>query len=130
VLSYILAAVIAQIVVSLAASFVLPFEPRLWVADTLALLIAAPMPALIVRRCHDQDRTGKWAWLAAIAFAIWCLRSAVSLIWGYQTRIELDSYTWPLDLLATLCSVATLALLFLPGTKGPNRFGPDPRVRN
>ncbi len=130
VLSYILAAVIIQIAVSLMGAIVLEYEQRQLAGNAIALLIAAPVPALIARRCHDQNRTGRWAWLAAFAFAIWAMRSGVSLIWGYETRIAFDSYSWPLDLLATLASLGTLVLLFMPGTSDANDFGSDPRVRN
>lgn len=130
VLSYILAAVILKIAVSLAGMFVLDYEQRQLAGDALALIIAVPVPALIARRCHDQNRTGAWAWLAAFAFAIWATRSAVSMIWGYETRIAFDSFSWPLDLLATLASIVTLILLFLPGSSDANDFGSDPRVRS
>jgi uncharacterized membrane protein YhaH (DUF805 family) len=130
VLSYTLAAVIIKIAVSLGSTLMLEYEPQLWISNALALLIAVPIPALMARRCHDQNRTGHWVWLAVFSFAVWLLGSVVSLVWGYETRIEVDSITWPFDMLAALCSLVALVVLFLPGTKGLNDFGPDPRTRN
>ena len=47
--------------------------------------------------------------------------------WGMQAKIELDRMTWILDWVVILANLALVLLLALPGTTGPNRFGPDPR---
>lgn len=57
------------------------------------LAIIVPYIAVIVRRLHDQDRTG---WLALL-------------------------------LLVPIVSLVLLVFMFLEGTKGPNRFGEDPK---
>jgi len=65
----------------------------------LAVLI--PGIAVAVRRLHDRDMSGWWylgfILLGMIPFVGW------------------------------IASIAFLVILFLPGTVGPNRFGPDPK---
>jgi uncharacterized membrane protein YhaH (DUF805 family) len=57
--------------------------------------------AVSVRRLHDRDLSGWW-YLAVI-------------VTGVFPR------------LAALSSLAFLIVTLLPGTPGPNRFGPDPK---
>jgi uncharacterized membrane protein YhaH (DUF805 family) len=52
-----------------------------------------PYLAVIVRRLHDQDKSG---WLALL-------------------------------MLVPLANLVIVVFMFLEGTKGPNRFGPDPK---
>ncbi|WP_296675845.1 DUF805 domain-containing protein [Novosphingobium sp.] len=65
--------------------------------------LAAFIPgiAVTVRRLHDRDMSGWWY----LGFVI-------------------GSF---IPLLNILISIGFLVLMFLEGTKGPNRFGPDPK---
>ncbi|MEL7189336.1 MAG: DUF805 domain-containing protein [Pseudomonadota bacterium] len=65
--------------------------------------LAAFIPglAVAVRRLHDRDMSGWWI-LGVVV---------VSFI----------------PLIGLLGSIAFIVLMFLPGTDGPNRFGPDPK---
>ncbi len=65
----------------------------------LAMLV--PSIALNVRRLHDRDMSGWWYLGVFIG----------SLI----------------PLIGVVVGLAYLVLMFLPGTPGPNRFGPDPK---
>jgi uncharacterized membrane protein YhaH (DUF805 family) len=65
----------------------------------VAVLI--PSIAVAVRRLHDRDMSGWWYLGLVVA----------SLI----------------PVVGFLASIALLVLLALPGTPGPNRFGPDPK---
>jgi uncharacterized membrane protein YhaH (DUF805 family) len=65
----------------------------------LAVLI--PSIAVTVRRLHDRDMSGWW-YLGAIIGGM-------------------------IPLVGFLVSIAFLVLMALPGTPGPNRFGPDPK---
>ena len=75
-----------------------------WVGVVLAciwaLVIFIPGIAVTVRRLHDRDMSGWWylgfILLGAIPFVGW------------------------------IASIVFLVILCLPGTSGPNRFGPDP----
>jgi uncharacterized membrane protein YhaH (DUF805 family) len=65
----------------------------------LAVLI--PSIAVTVRRLHDRDMSGWW-YLGAIVGGM-------------------------IPYIGFLVSIAFLVLMALPGTPGPNRFGPDPK---
>jgi uncharacterized membrane protein YhaH (DUF805 family) len=65
----------------------------------LAILI--PSIAVTIRRLHDRDMSGWWYLGAIIGGAI--------------------------PFVGPLVSLAFLVLMLLPGTSGPNRFGPDPK---
>lgn len=99
-----------------------------WPVLGLNLVSALPFPALLVRRLHDQNRTGWWAGLALFGYGLWLTRALVAGAQGIDARIALDRLIWPLDWLAIAANLAIVTMLVLPGTRGPNRFGPDPRV--
>ena len=65
----------------------------------LAVLI--PSIAVTIRRLHDRDMSGWW-YLGAIIGGM-------------------------IPFVGFLISIAFLVLMALPGTPGPNRFGPDPK---
>jgi uncharacterized membrane protein YhaH (DUF805 family) len=77
-----------------------------------------PSIAVGVRRLHDIDRSGWWLmlgwgpWLAGMVLAP-----------AAQSDRLADIFT----LASAIGFVVLLALAMLPGTRGPNRFGPDPR---
>lgn len=125
--SYVLAAMLVTLAVSFVASLTAPFEVRALIAKGLGLLFAIPAPALLARRFHDLGRPGAWAWLAVFSFAVWALRSAVSFAAGVDGRIGFDRLTWPLDWLVVFANLVVVILAILPGSPGPNRYGPDPR---
>lgn len=81
----------------------------------LALLI--PSLAVTVRRLHDTDRTGWWI-LAPYGPLILAIGSA-----GLQST----TLALLLNLLSLAGSIALLVFTLLDGTKGPNRFGEDPK---
>ena len=78
----------------------------------LAILI--PALAVGVRRLHDIDRTGWWI-VAPTALSV------LSVILG-GTGLALI-----LSLLSVVASITLLVFACLEGTRGPNRFGPDPK---
>lgn len=65
----------------------------------LAVLI--PSIAVTVRRFHDRDMSGWW-------YLGFIVASFVPVV-------------------GSLAGIALLVLMLLPGTPGPNRFGPDPK---
>lgn len=125
--SYILSAVLITLAVSFASALFAPYEVRALVSDGLTVLLAIPVPALLVRRLHDQGRTGKLVWLAVFSFTVWLVRMIVSYTTAMDIRIGLDRMIWPIDWLVILANLGAVILAILPGTAGPNRFGPDPR---
>ena len=74
-----------------------------------------PLPALAVRRLHDQDKSGWWALLLVLPTAISWLGGKQAL--GASTLIVLEAIY-----------LAGLVLLFWTPTDGTNRYGPDPRL--
>jgi uncharacterized membrane protein YhaH (DUF805 family) len=65
------------------------------------LAIIVPSIAVVVRRLHDRDLSGWW-YLGAIVAGM-------------------------IPFVGFLASIALFVLMVLPGTPGPNRFGPDPK---
>ncbi len=65
------------------------------------LAVIIPGIALYVRRLHDINQTG-WIYLAIV------VASAIPLI-------------------GLLASIASIVIACLPGTVGPNKYGPDPK---
>ncbi len=65
------------------------------------LAVIIPSIAVVVRRFHDRDMSGWWY----LGFIVASMIPFVGFI----------------------ASIALLVLMFLPGTPGPNRFGPDPK---
>lgn len=81
----------------------------------IALLL--PTLGIIVRRLHDLNRS--W-WLILVPIV-------PSLL-----TLALFSLFWPLGVVFALIAVACFAYLIylyvLPGTPGPNQYGPDPKA--
>ena len=65
------------------------------------LAVIIPSIAVGVRRLHDRDMSGWW-YLGLIVASM-------------------------IPFIGFIASIAFLVLMFLPGTPGPNRFGPDPK---
>lgn len=65
------------------------------------LAILLPSIAVVVRRLHDRDMSGWW-YLGLIVASF-------------------------IPLVGFVAGIAFLVLMLLPGTPGPNRFGPDPK---
>lgn len=65
------------------------------------LATIVPSIAVTVRRLHDRDMSGWW-YLGFIVLSL-------------------------IPFIGILASLGFLVLMFLEGTRGPNRFGPDPK---
>ena len=65
------------------------------------LIIIIPSIAVSVRRLHDRDMSGWW-YLGFIILGL-------------------------IPLIGLLASIAFIVIMVLPGTPGPNRFGPSPK---
>jgi uncharacterized membrane protein YhaH (DUF805 family) len=83
----------------------------------VALALLVPSLGITVRRLHDVDRSG---WLILVPIV-------PSLLTG-----ALFSLFWPLGVVFAFITVACFAYLIylyvLPGTPGPNQYGPDPKA--
>lgn len=86
----------------------------LLLAGINAILVGALLVVWVsvtVQRLHDFNAAGRWALLIFLAPAMVPILASIS-VW--------------LVLLAALAYLLLLIALFMPGTEGTNRFGPEP----
>jgi uncharacterized membrane protein YhaH (DUF805 family) len=98
--------------------------PMAVVNFVIVLLIAAA----VARRLHDRDRTGLWG-LMPLPFMIVGLlnrEAAVALATGQRPPDRLEALMFMTTPLYWLAFIALIVLLIGEGTKGSNRFGPEP----
>jgi uncharacterized membrane protein YhaH (DUF805 family) len=92
-------------------------EPAMIGCAVILVAVSIIGLSLTVRRLHDLDLAGWWV------LAIWIAPAAV--------EAALYQLAGKPQLASTLSGALTLAiglwLWFMPGTRGANRFGPDPR---
>jgi len=81
-----------------------------------ALLI--PSLAVGVRRLHDIDRSGWWLMLG---YGPWIAGEVLAPAVQSETLVDI------LTLGSMIGFIVLLVFAVLPGTRGPNRFGPDPK---
>jgi uncharacterized membrane protein YhaH (DUF805 family) len=93
-----------------------PIQPLL----LLALVI--PGLAVSVRRLHDINRTGWWLIMPFAPILFW-----IAALLGRFNALGLFRVVMVAMLVAPL---ALLAMMCVPGTKGANRYGPDPKDRD
>lgn len=81
----------------------------------VSLLLVSPNIGVTVRRLHDRNLRGWWLLAPLTPLLFWVLSGG---------------YSAPPDMLLSVLSLAValcyLVILCLPGTPGPNRFGPAP----
>jgi len=126
-LNYALCVVLFHLVVGAVLMLAVSYPVQAAIQDLLQAAYFIPLPALLARRLHDQDRSAILLALAIPGVGLWLVRKALVVTQAVTARTMLDSYVWPIDLVAGLASLALIIALILPGTAGPNRFGPDPR---
>jgi len=88
------------------------------VSNVTLLLYLWPVSVGCVKRLHDLGLSG-WLWPAYLVIAIGC--------WGYYLAAPGSGPGIALVILASLFGFAmSLYIYFIPGTSGPNQYGPDP----
>lgn len=93
-----------------------------------SLYILIPSIALVVRRLHDINRSGWW-YLVFIAASIFFVVEYVMFMLDGMSDKYLPAFIIACVLLA-LCAIAMFVALVLPGTKGENEYGPDPKAQS
>lgn len=95
------------------------------------LVVLVPGIAVAVRRLHDINRSGWWI-LAPVGVALIVIGAAVA--WIFQASTSGGGSTAGMFGSIGLLLLVYFAVLIgwiitmcLPGTKGPNRYGPDPK---
>jgi uncharacterized membrane protein YhaH (DUF805 family) len=90
------------------------------------LLMFIPMLAVQIRRLHDSDRTGWWAILPTLLYLGGLGLLAVGFL-DPQTGLMTATVSALLLMVAAVSGLIVLIFLFMEGTRGDNRFGPDPK---
>lgn len=92
-----------------------------------SIYIFTPSIALVVRRLHDINRSGWWYFLF-IALAIFVIAGSVSHVYFGMSDKYLPVIVIAFILLV-LSAIAMFVALILPGTKGENEYGSDPKAQ-
>ena len=117
---YVLLLVIVALVIGLVeaalglSETVGPYGP---LSGILALVTFVPSIAVGVRRLHDTNRSGWWL---LIGFAPYLLSMALV----FSGNLVIGGVV---SLVALIGMIALLIFLVLDGTKGPNKYGEDPK---
>ena len=82
----------------------------------IGLVLLVPGIAVGVRRLHDTNRSGWWLLIPGIPY----LLTAVLFASGNLVLAGI------LSIVALIGAIILLVLFVLEGTKGPNKYGPDP----
>jgi uncharacterized membrane protein YhaH (DUF805 family) len=112
------------------ATIVTAMGPLFIVIGLFVLAMFVPTLAVSVRRLHDIDRTGWWA---GASFLLALVRSVLNMIIlsnggaGRTGSTGLAILSMVLGLAGLVLGIVLLVFYCLDGTKGPNRFGPDPK---
>lgn len=102
-------------------------------AGLFALATLIPSLAVQVRRLHDTNRSGWWILMPLVPYiggAVLLLGGALSGIGsGGMNAMSGGAFALGgfLMLIGGVCAIALLVFMCLDGTRGPNRFGPDPK---
>ena len=82
-----------------------------------------PSLAVAVRRLHDTDRSGWWLLLP---LAPYFLTIVLAVIGAATQSSALLGIAMISNVLVIVAAIALLVFYCLPGTPGPNKYGPDP----
>jgi len=98
----------------------------------LWLAILVPTIAVGVRRLHDIDRTGWWMLAPIVPYVIGFAMMGPVLLDPEQAATATASMgiAGIFMLIGGVMALVLFIFSLLPGTKGPNRFGPDPYGEN
>ena len=133
-----------------------PLMLAIAVIAAFPLALQLPVSSVAVRRLHDADRSGRWI-IAPVAFFLvesvimalgWVLLQGFFGGWGWGDFLDMESdpKLWLgrlslglfimgqlgnfLTLATVVAWIVPLVFLAMPGTRGPNRYGPDPLQAN
>lgn len=119
VLLYHIFTALIGVVLGFVGSVVLPQAIAGPLIALVQLIAFVPMAALFARRLHDQSRSNFWLVILPVGIGFNYFRH--ELVEAGSTM----NLSYNLAYIATV--ILLLTLLYRPGTKGPNAYGPDPR---
>ena len=95
----------------------------------ISLISALLLAGAVARRLHDRDRTGLWGLmpLPFMAVSIANMPAGVAMATGGADLTPFERAAASAGSLYWLTLLVLIVLLVGDGTRGPNRFGPDPR---
>lgn len=123
---YFLGTLIAYLVVSIIENvvgldgMVGPYGP---ISLILMLGLLVPGLAVTVRRLHDTDRSGCWVLVAVVPYFILGVMAGMATAAGSMAGL---AGVGLLGLVAMAGVIVLLVFMVLQGTRGSNRYGPDP----
>lgn len=106
--------------VNMAAGLVGMLLPPMLAASLSLVVSLLLLPAnlgVTVRRFHDRGLSGWWLLIPIVMVGIWAASGG-----AYQAENPVGAT------LMLAMSLGYLIILCMPGTAGPNRYGPDPRA--
>lgn len=92
------------------------------VSDGLRLAVTLPLLALMARRIQDFDMPG-WAFAPLMVYVL-----VVNEWKSLSFVMDVERPHWAFQLAVLPIVVAMMIAWFIPGTLGPNRYGPDPHL--
>ena len=88
-----------------------------------SLVTLVPNIAVAVRRLHDTNRSGWWLLMPIVPYAI----GLVIMLGAAATQnLALIGVGGIFTIIGLIAAIALLVFYCLPGTRGPNKYGPDP----
>lgn len=102
------------------------------------LVLLVPTISLIVRRLHDTERKGTLVLLSLVPFVLGLIMVVVSMF-KMSSAVAIAT---PGNIMAGTAGIMSLLFVIIliplvltiiwcsmPGTEGPNKYGPDPNVQ-
>jgi len=123
-LAYVLLAVILNILTDISSIFgILGFA---------FLVLVIPFLAVTVRRLHDTNRSGLWLLAPMAAYLVGVIIVGPALLTDPTALMASASFGLAglAFLVGAVLAVVVFVFTLLPGTRGPNRYGPDPYSEN
>ena len=105
------------------------------ISGLFGLAMLLPQLAVLVRRLHDTNRSGKWVLGYYLLTILW---TGILIVWGMKYFVAVQGTAGMPVGFSIFAIVGVLAILAyaivllvwscLPGTKGENRYGADPKA--
>jgi uncharacterized membrane protein YhaH (DUF805 family) len=94
------------------------------------LVILVPSLAVAVRRLHDTNHSGWWILAPLVPYLIAFVAAIGGMSSGSGSGLKAAGLVTMLCVLAAIVlGLVLLVFMFLDGTPGANRYGPDPKGR-